>query len=79
MRMFPDYQAALLNQNSNDISTPSDRTCYFFAIPMEIEPVTLQDSKKTRSSSGLLGGEGGGAVRRVQHQECGRSHHVISA
>ena len=25
------------------------------------------------------GGRVGGAVRRVQHQECGRSHHVISA
>ena len=55
MRMFPDYQAALLNQNSNDISTPSDRTRYFFGIPMEIEPVTLQDSKKARSLSGLFG------------------------
>ena len=69
MRMFPDY----LNQNSNDISTPFDRTCYFFGIPMEIERVTLQDSKKARSLSGIFG------ERRVLHQECCPSHHVISA
>ena len=71
MRKFPDYQAALLNQNSNDISTPSDKTCYFFGI----KPVTLQDSKQARSLSGLLGAGG----QRVLHQECCRSHHVISA
>ena len=75
MRKFPGYQAALLNQNWKDISTPSDRTCYFFGMPMEIKPVTLH--AKTRKELAVyqvfLGGQ------RLLHQECCRSHHVISA
>ena len=75
MRKFPGYQAALLNQNSKDIPTPSDRTCYFFGIPMEIKPVTLHAKtwNKLAVYQVFLRGQ------RVLHQECCRSHHVISA
>ena len=59
MRKFPGHQVALLNQNSKDIPTPSDRTCYFFGIPMEIKPVTLH--AKTRNKLAVyqvfLGGQ----------------------
>lgn len=61
MRKFPGYQAALLNQNSKDIPTPSDRTCYFFGMPMEIKPVTLH--AKTRNKLAVYQVFFGGATR----------------
>ena len=67
MRKFPGYQAALLNQNSKDIPTPSDRTCYFFGMPMEIKPVTLH--AKTRNKLAVyqvfFGGGNASCIRNV--------------
>ena len=70
MRMFPDYQAALLNQNSNDISIPFDRTCFFLEFRWKLNLWLSMPRLETSSQfirSFFLGGGGGDAfcIRNV--------------